>query len=94
MDRGHGVKEKEREEEARTSKSVVSRLQLCSGAEAVRKLERAGWSAVRRKGSHVMMTRKEYRWTLAIPQHRELGPGLLRRLLKQADISVEDFNAL
>ncbi|MBA4416288.1 MAG: hypothetical protein C0392_00030 [Syntrophus sp. (in: bacteria)] len=31
-----------------------------------------------------MMTKSGYQWTLSIPQHDELGPGLLRKLLKQA----------
>jgi len=31
-------------------------LKLCSGVGAVRKFQKAGWTAVRQKGSHVMMT--------------------------------------
>ena len=69
-------------------------LKLCSGAEAVRKLQKTGWTAVRQKGSHVMLTKPGYQWTLSVPQHKELGPGLLRKLLRQADISVEEFNGL
>ena len=69
-------------------------LKLCSGAEAVRKFQRAGWSIARQKGSHVMMTRPGYQYTLSIPQHSELGPGLLRKLVSQAGLAVEEFNAL
>lgn len=69
-------------------------LKLCSGAEAVRKFQKAGWTAVRQKGSHVMMTKLGYQWTLSIPQHKELGPGLLRKLIKQADLTIEEFNKL
>ncbi len=70
-------------------------LKLCSGAEAVRKFQKAGWAAVRQKGSHVMMTKPGYhQWTLSIPQHKELGPGILRKLIKQADLTIEDFNKL
>ena len=69
-------------------------LKLCSGAEAVQKFQRAGWSAVRRKGSHVMLTKTGYQWTLSIPQHSELGPGLLRKLIRQADLTIEEFNKL
>jgi predicted RNA binding protein YcfA (HicA-like mRNA interferase family) len=70
------------------------RLKLCSGAEAVRKLQRIGWMVrlprwrkaplrgVRQKGSHVMLTKPGYQWTLSIPQHNELGPGLLRKLIR------------
>jgi predicted RNA binding protein YcfA (HicA-like mRNA interferase family) len=69
-------------------------LRLCSGSEAVRKLERAGWTTVRTKGSHVMMTKEGYQWTLSIPQHDELGTGLLRKLVRQAGFSDEEFNNL
>lgn len=69
-------------------------LKLCSGAEAVRKFQRAGWTAARQKGSHVMMTKPGYQWTLSIPQHDELGPGLLRKLIRQADLTIEEFNGL
>ena len=69
-------------------------LRLCSGAVAVRKFERAGWTAVRQKGSHVMMAKPAYQWTLSIPQHNELGHGLLRKLITQAGLTVEEFNEL
>ena len=69
-------------------------LILCSGADAVKKFSKAGWSVARQKGSHVMMTNPGYNWTLAIPQHKELGPGLLKKLLKQAGMTIEEFNRL
>jgi predicted RNA binding protein YcfA (HicA-like mRNA interferase family) len=69
-------------------------IKPCSGADTVRKFQRAGWSAVRQKGSHVMMTRNGYQWTLSIPQHDELGPGLLAKLIKQSGLTVEEFNSL
>ncbi len=73
---------------------MSGKLKLCSGVEAVRRLQRAGWAADRQKGSHVMMTKPGYQWTLSIPQHDELGPGLLRKLLRQAGITEEEFNRL
>jgi predicted RNA binding protein YcfA (HicA-like mRNA interferase family) len=69
-------------------------IKLCSGAEAVSKFQRAGWTAIRQKGSHVMMTRPGYQWTLSIPQHSELGPGLLRKLIRQGGLTIEEFNDL
>jgi predicted RNA binding protein YcfA (HicA-like mRNA interferase family) len=69
-------------------------LKLCSGFDAVKKFRKAGWTVVRQKGSHVMMTKPEFQWTLSIPQHDELGPGLLRKLIRQADITIEEFNSL
>ena len=69
-------------------------LKLVSGAEAVKKFQRAGWTVMRQKGSHVMLAKPDYQWTLSVPQHDVLGPGLLRKLLKQAEISIEEFNEL
>ena len=69
-------------------------LKLCSGADAVKKLQKADWSISRQKGSHVMMTKEGYEYTLSIPQHRELGPGILRKLIRQANLSTEEFNKL
>jgi predicted RNA binding protein YcfA (HicA-like mRNA interferase family) len=73
---------------------MAERLRLCSGAEAVQKFERAGWTVARQRASHVMMVKPGYEYTLSVPQHNELGPGLLRKLMRQADLTVEAFNSL
>ena len=73
---------------------MAERLRLCSGAEAVRKFERARWTIARQRGSHVMMVKPGYEYTLSVPQHNELGPGLLRKLIRQADLTIEAFNSL
>jgi len=41
-----------------------------------------------------MMVKEGYKYTLSIPQHPELGPGILRSLIKQAELSVDEFNEL
>jgi len=73
---------------------MAERLRVCSGLDAVRKLERAGWTVARQRGSHVMMVKPGYEYTLSVPQHNELGPGLLRKLIRQAGLTVDAFNAL
>ena len=70
------------------------RLKLCSGAEAVKKFKQAGWEVDRQVGSHVMLVKVGYLYTLSVPQHKELGIGLLKKLLKQAELSAEEFNSL
>ena len=69
-------------------------LKLYSGEEAVKKFQKAGWSVARQKGSHLMMVKTDYKYTLSIPQHKELGPGILKKLIRQAGITVEEFDAL
>lgn len=70
------------------------KLKLISCEEAVRKFARAGWTAVRRHGSHIMLTKSGFQWALSVPDHPRLGRGLLRKLIKQADLSVREFNSL
>ena len=41
-----------------------------------------------------MMTKTGFQWTLSIPQHDTLGPGLLRKLISQAALTVNEFNNL
>ncbi|HEB71012.1 MAG TPA: type II toxin-antitoxin system HicA family toxin [Nitrospirae bacterium] len=69
-------------------------IRLCSGAEAVRKFSKAGWAVSRSKGSHVMLVKQGYQWTLSVPQHKKLGPGLLKKLVRQAELDADEFNAL
>ena len=70
------------------------RLPRISGAETVRAFQRAGWRFARQKGSHVMMTRPGSIYSLSVPQHPELGPGLLRDLIRKAGLTLEEFIAL
>ena len=72
----------------------MSRLRLCSGAEAVKKFQQAGWFIARKKGSHVMLVKPDYPYTLSIPMHKELGFGILKKLIKQANLTEDEFNEL
>ena len=48
-------------------------IKLCSGARTVKKYKKAGWKIDRQKGSHVMMVKDDYEYTLSIPLQKELG---------------------
>mgnify|MGYP001594053536 FL=1 len=41
-----------------------------------------------------MLVKIGYPYTLSVPQHKELGIGILKKFLKQAELSVEEFNSL
>ena len=73
---------------------MSSRLKLCSGSEAVKKFERNGWTVNRQVGSHVMLVKPTYFYTLSVPQHKELGIGILKKLIKQAGLTSDEFNNL
>ncbi|RKY57275.1 MAG: hypothetical protein DRP94_09300 [Candidatus Latescibacterota bacterium] len=69
-------------------------LPRISGREAVRAFQRAGWEVARQRGSHVVLTKPGSIYTLSVPLHRQLGPGLLRSLLRKAELTVEEFKEL
>jgi predicted RNA binding protein YcfA (HicA-like mRNA interferase family) len=61
-----------------------------------RKLQAAGFVEVSQKGSHVKFAKEtgEGRLTATVPAHREVAIGTLRSILRQAGLSVEEFDAL
>jgi predicted RNA binding protein YcfA (HicA-like mRNA interferase family) len=52
-----------------------------SGKELLKRYQKAGWSILRQKGSHVQLGKGELRET--IPMHKELAKGLEKYLLKR-----------
>jgi predicted RNA binding protein YcfA (HicA-like mRNA interferase family) len=60
-----------------------------SGAEAVKALERLGFSNSRQIGSHVRMVRGNRHVT--VPLHRTLVVGTLQSIIRQAGVTLEDF---
>ena len=63
----------------------------CSGREAVRGFQRAGWAIARQTASHIILVKSGRRPTLSVPDHKVLDPGLLRSLIRHAELSVEEF---
>ena len=62
-----------------------------SGKEAAKAFGRDGWIAVGQVGSHLAMKRPGRRFTLPIPQHKELSVGTLRSLIRSAEMTVAEF---
>ena len=60
-----------------------------SGAEAIRSLQRLGFEKMRQNGSHVVMRRGSK--GCVVPMHPELKTGTLAGLLRQADVSIDEF---
>jgi len=72
----------------------MGRLGNISGKEAARAFERAGWEKIGQVGSHLVMVKQGMRANLSIPQHKELAPGTLRALIRNAQIDVDYFISL
>ena len=69
----------------------MPKLPRISGQEAVQAFEKAGWEVARQRGSHVILIKPGSIYTLSIPLHSVLGPGLLRDQLRKAGVTVEEF---
>ncbi len=72
----------------------MPRLPHVSGRRAVTTFERAGFQVRRQRGSHIIMTKPDSLETLSVPDHRELKPGALRALIRQAGLTVDEFREL
>jgi len=72
---------------------VSPKLPVISGQEAVAALRCLGYEVVRQRGSHLRLRHPSdpTRKPLTVPDHRTLKPGLLRKLLRDAQVSVEEF---
>jgi predicted RNA binding protein YcfA (HicA-like mRNA interferase family) len=72
---------------------VSPKLPAVSGQQAVRVFRRLGYEVVRQRGSHLRLRHLHdpARLPLTIPDHRVLKLGLLRRLIRDAQIDVDEF---
>ena len=67
----------------------MPKLPRISGAAIVKALERPGFVKIRQSGSHVIMRRGTK--GCVIPMHSEVKVGTLAGLLRQAEVSPEEF---
>ena len=74
----------------------MPKLPVVSGDDAVRAFEKIGYQVARQKGSHIRLRdpQNERHRPLTVPKHMELKPGLLRKLIRDADLTVEEFEQL
>ena len=69
----------------------MPKLPRVSGAAVVRALERLGFEKLRQSGSHVIMRRGSK--GCVVPMHGEVKVGTLAGVLRQADVSPDEFIA-
>jgi len=72
----------------------MSYLPRISGKEAVKAFEKSGWVFRGQVGSHLVLTKKDVPVNLSVPNHSELAPGTLRKLIRYSGLTVDEFKAL
>lgn len=72
------------------------KLPIISGQKLVKLLNKQGFEIAGRKGSHVRLKKKTANKTLVtvVPMHRKLDAGTLLGILKQCEISKEEFTEM
>jgi predicted RNA binding protein YcfA (HicA-like mRNA interferase family) len=71
----------------------MSRLPVCSGADAVKVFRQLGYEVDHQTGSHIILRHPSQR-RLTVPNHRELAKGTLRALIREAGLTKEQFTDL
>ncbi|MFA4956569.1 MAG: type II toxin-antitoxin system HicA family toxin [Candidatus Methanoperedens sp.] len=72
------------------------KLPVISGKDAVKAFGKLGYVTVRQTGSHIRMKHQSdsSKNPLSIPNHKVIGKGLLRKLLRDSEITIDDLYKL
>lgn len=67
-------------------------LPIVNSRQLISTLERTGFEIVRQRGSHVRLKHPDGR-VVTVPLHsgRDIGRGLLRKILRDSELSREEF---
>jgi predicted RNA binding protein YcfA (HicA-like mRNA interferase family) len=71
----------------------MPKLPRLTGKELLKQLQRHGFIVVRVRGSHHVVQHSDGRHSV-VPVHagEVIGPGLLRKILNQTELSPDDFD--
>ncbi|MEK7710549.1 MAG: type II toxin-antitoxin system HicA family toxin [Planctomycetota bacterium] len=71
----------------------MSKLPAASGRDVIRALQLVGFEVARTVGSHHVLKKSGHAYVVTVPVHgnKSLKPGTLRRLIRDAGLSVDEF---
>lgn len=74
---------------------MTPKLPVVRADELIRALENAGFRIIRQKGGHIRMKHPDGR-VVTVPVHpgKDIGRGLLRKVLRHAELTREEFMTL
>lgn len=70
----------------------MSKLSPASARVVLKVLQQAGFQIDRQQGSHITLIRTDPPGRVTIPNHKAIKVGMLRRILRDAGFTVEQFN--
>jgi predicted RNA binding protein YcfA (HicA-like mRNA interferase family) len=74
----------------------MSKVPSLNYQQVVKALRRDGWIVIRQKGSHIRLQKRlpNEMLKIIVPAHRPIKRSTLSHILKQARLSVSEFNDL
>jgi predicted RNA binding protein YcfA (HicA-like mRNA interferase family) len=69
----------------------MAKLPVLSARDCIAGLEKAGFYVIRQRGSHITMRRDNPPGRVTVPNHKELRTGMLRAIIRQAGLTVDEF---
>ena len=72
---------------------MPGKLPILSGEKMIKILKKEGFYFVKQKGSHLKLKKESNRRELivTIPKHKELKKGVILNILRQAELTREEF---
>ena len=68
----------------------MPQLPLLSGREIIKILAKLGYREIRQRGSHIRLSCTDKR-PVTVPDYKEIDRSLLRKIMRDAEISVDEF---
>ncbi len=72
----------------------MSKLPVISAKECIDAREKIGFVVYRQRGSHITLIRDEPQCQVTVPNHKTLAKGTLRSIIRQVELTVDEFVAL
>lgn len=69
----------------------MSKLPLISSRECINALLKIEFYTSRQRGSHIILIRDEPYAKVVVPERRQLPKGTLRRIIRDAGLTVDEF---
>lgn len=69
----------------------MTKLPVISGQECIKALQRAGFYIDRQRGSHITLVRDHPPGRATVPNHKVLKRGTLRAIIRDCNMTVEEF---
>jgi predicted RNA binding protein YcfA (HicA-like mRNA interferase family) len=72
---------------------VSPKLPSVSAKETIGVFQKIGYTVVRQRGSRIRLRdlNNPSHNPLTVPNHKEIKPGLLRKMIKDANLTIEEF---